>query len=497
MDHTTCIRLPLIVVLLAGLGLSGCAELPPESGGSRFALRVEKAEEPLVRTELGVALSGGGLRSALFNWGMLKWLYDQQVLDQVDIISSVSGGGYTAYWLYANHAASTNEPRFGFSSFDQSSFGRQACSMLVTSNFVTLPDVARAAVSPTLSSASMYEQELRDTFGARDTDPPLQVPGLQNLLTGKPRAPYHIINATLVSPAPQKGWADGRIEFTSLLKGNEQAGYTEWKESEKLPLVKAIAVSGAAVRGVLKQELALPLPGNPSPAVVADDGGKSENLGALALIRRGVKHVIIGDAEHDPRYVFGAYRNLKKRLEAWELDLQVDSIDTYLQSGSGFPREALHTGVVLDKATGRKVSTIYYLKMGRPESVMTMLRDQGARERGNKVNDEFYQRLKETRVPTGNALQPYRWRCDQSIEVGAEPMQDWFKFNMSWFMDSADASWRLKLLRWLPVDALHADYPQYSTIDQNFNLTQAVAYIGLGYFEAEELRSHLPSIRQP
>lgn len=53
---------------------------------------------------LGLALSGGGTRSGSFAIGVLKALDDistpsgESLLRQVDAISSVSGGGYAAYW---------------------------------------------------------------------------------------------------------------------------------------------------------------------------------------------------------------------------------------------------------------------------------------------------------------------------------------------------------------------------------------------------------------
>lgn len=56
----------------------------------------------LARPDWGLAMSGGGLRSATFNVGVMKALYDAGLMGKMDIISSVSGGGYAAYWLYVN-----------------------------------------------------------------------------------------------------------------------------------------------------------------------------------------------------------------------------------------------------------------------------------------------------------------------------------------------------------------------------------------------------------
>jgi hypothetical protein len=55
---------------------------------------------------LGLALSGGGVRSATFNLGLLQALNKYGVLDYVDYLSTVSGGGYigsSLSWFMANN----------------------------------------------------------------------------------------------------------------------------------------------------------------------------------------------------------------------------------------------------------------------------------------------------------------------------------------------------------------------------------------------------------
>ena len=54
-------------------------------------------DEPLV----GLALSGGGIRSATFGLGVLQGLYSLGVYERLDYISTVSGGGYIGGWLQA------------------------------------------------------------------------------------------------------------------------------------------------------------------------------------------------------------------------------------------------------------------------------------------------------------------------------------------------------------------------------------------------------------
>jgi Patatin-like phospholipase len=49
----------------------------------------------------GLALSGGGIRSATFNLGALQALADLNLLSRIDYLSTVSGGGYIGGWLAA------------------------------------------------------------------------------------------------------------------------------------------------------------------------------------------------------------------------------------------------------------------------------------------------------------------------------------------------------------------------------------------------------------
>jgi hypothetical protein len=50
---------------------------------------------------VGLALSGGGIRSAAFNLGVIQALAEQRLLSSIDYLSTVSGGGYIGSWLTA------------------------------------------------------------------------------------------------------------------------------------------------------------------------------------------------------------------------------------------------------------------------------------------------------------------------------------------------------------------------------------------------------------
>jgi len=67
---------------------------------STWSRRIRTGEH--VEGLIGLALSGGGIRSATFNLGVLQRLQEIDLLRKVDYLSTVSGGGYIGAWLLAN-----------------------------------------------------------------------------------------------------------------------------------------------------------------------------------------------------------------------------------------------------------------------------------------------------------------------------------------------------------------------------------------------------------
>jgi hypothetical protein len=82
-----------LVVAFAGSTDEGAAPAgSADPGAEPFAVRVP-------RDLAGLALSGGGIRSATFNLGLLQGLADREVLRHFDYLTTVSGGGYVgAFW---------------------------------------------------------------------------------------------------------------------------------------------------------------------------------------------------------------------------------------------------------------------------------------------------------------------------------------------------------------------------------------------------------------
>jgi NTE family protein len=119
------------VVLLALLVLAGCASRPinmrlsqfDPNTGYRPSLLVPKRVNNDPSTLFFLAFSGGGTRAAALSYGVLEELrrtelvidgQRRRLIDEVDIISGVSGGSFTAlaYALYGERLFSEYEQRF-------------------------------------------------------------------------------------------------------------------------------------------------------------------------------------------------------------------------------------------------------------------------------------------------------------------------------------------------------------------------------------------------
>jgi NTE family protein len=126
---TQCMRMPiafLAVLLLAGCASYGVIENTVQTGQqetAEYSIRSHKASGTNHDLTLNLAFSGGGTRAAAFAYGVMLELRDTKVtingttgsmLDQVDSISSVSGGSFTAayYGLHGDGLFETFEDVF-------------------------------------------------------------------------------------------------------------------------------------------------------------------------------------------------------------------------------------------------------------------------------------------------------------------------------------------------------------------------------------------------
>lgn len=115
---------PLLAVVLSGCATrSWNAPLIESDRAPRYDFSSRLPRNNAQNVFVVLAFSGGGTRAAAFSYGVLKALRDTPVtidgrasslLDQVDVISSVSGGSYTAayYGLFGDRIFKDFEPKF-------------------------------------------------------------------------------------------------------------------------------------------------------------------------------------------------------------------------------------------------------------------------------------------------------------------------------------------------------------------------------------------------
>jgi GNAT superfamily N-acetyltransferase len=102
----------------------------------------EKQEGPKrpPRALCGLALSGGGMRSATFNLGLLQGLHQLKLLGLFDYLATVSGGGYTGgFWTAWRHHAAKKQSPLLFPTVDDRSRGahlREVRHLREFSNFL-------------------------------------------------------------------------------------------------------------------------------------------------------------------------------------------------------------------------------------------------------------------------------------------------------------------------------------------------------------------------
>ena len=215
-------------------------------------------------------------------------------------------------------------------------------------------------------------------------------------------------------------------------------------------------------------------------AIHLSDGGHSENLGVVALVKRGVKNIIVIDAEHDPRYSFSGYINLKKQLSDFESVIQIKEIEEAIKTKSRL-KKSLYAGEIKTQfKEGEVTSKIYYLKMGMPETLDKVILDNGMNARGKMAHAKYLKTLEASQDSNGN------WNCS-TVKDSNMDFTAWHSYSISSYSDYLNYENYVRHADKLPGDFFTSKFPQYTTIDQSFYLDQALAFIGLGYWEAQEI----------
>lgn len=268
---------------------------------------------------LGLALSGGGYRSAIFNYGVLKGLHEIGVLKQFDYLSVVSGGS----WIGTAFSTSDDLTWFFHSIPDHSNLIEEGFESLLANPLRVAQELALSRKTPNYVS-NVYGRLLVRTF-LREHGQAARHRALSDGMLKEHDRPFLIINGTLNYREPESFTITQEcFEMTRLYCGSRSAGYVSTKDlpalEKPLRVRDAIAISGAAVAvhlpalggevaGIgLGREVVNYTRGKKTPTpfdqdtdrLDVADGGHYNNLGVESLISRGCGYIVIVDAEHDP-----------------------------------------------------------------------------------------------------------------------------------------------------------------------------------------------------
>ncbi|WP_156885451.1 patatin-like phospholipase family protein [Massilia niastensis] len=112
-----CVTAPIGEVAQPGTNKEERREIEARAFSGAEAVLRGKLEPPFAAgaaaPRFGLALSGGGSKASAFTVGVMAGLSDHDLLDRADFISTVSGGGYAAYFYYAHRIFPVVRPGHG------------------------------------------------------------------------------------------------------------------------------------------------------------------------------------------------------------------------------------------------------------------------------------------------------------------------------------------------------------------------------------------------
>jgi NTE family protein len=280
---------------------------------------------------IGVALSGGGFRAALFHLGVLRRVAELGWLPRVDAFSGVSGGSIIAAFAALRWAKMLDAG--GDAGAFQTHIAGPFVDLVTTRSFIrewlvrATGQGVRRAFAPTYSRTTALGDVLsKHLYQHRPC-------------TDLPETPYTILNAT--SLISMRAW-----RFTRDGLGDSRIGYADWIRSvHPLSIGQAVAASAAfppvfapmridsshyTFGGTRYQDAPVATPAT----VGLTDGGVYENLGTEVLTKPTPlpggrvldepEFLLVSDGGYPPIYQFNARRI--PGLATLSLMLRVNSI---------------------------------------------------------------------------------------------------------------------------------------------------------------------------
>jgi len=350
---------------LAALLLVGCASRPInppisstiEENGYQFETVHSRAtdQENLVV----LAFSGGGTRAAAFSYGVLEFLRKTyltgpkgdkiRLLDEVDVITGVSGGSFTAlsYGLYGEELFSSYEKRF----LKRNVQGEIIARVL---NPAFWPSLMSAGWGRSELAAQYYDEILFDgaTFAdLKRKNAPFIVASATDLSSGSRfvfnQRIFNVMCSDLDAvPLSRAAAASSAVPvILSPVTFNNYGGTCGWKPTEWMkPLLGQEQVTRPAARAAttVATELALS-DGTRRPFIHLVDGGISDNVGmggvldALETLEALYDTNITSPLDHVRRVIVFIVNSMSEPENRWDQSERPPNSLTVLLRAAGTP----------------------------------------------------------------------------------------------------------------------------------------------------------------
>lgn len=466
------------------------------------------------KLDLGLALSGGGLRSGIFTIGVLKALFDKELLEKVDVISSVSGGSYANFWLWTNFERG-NGSLFGERAFNNQIWFRNTCELQSLGNMMTKSKLVKAVLARSDNAAASYEWGILRTFG-NGLDCKQKIASIaEKVLSGD--VPYPIFNTSVVS---KKLDVDEKIfEITPFHMGNDKFGYFKWAENgnNSMRLTQVVQTSGAG-NAKLSQKIPNYSSGNTTdpevktlgPEISLEDGGRTENLAIYSLVKRRIPTIIAIDAAHDYKYEFENYEDLKSLLKEKGYKLTIEKIDKFPKDGkvkNGYMPDEIDHGFIkkVNNTDNRETPIkIYFIKLSRPKGILLERKVECDRVNNfgkafrEGMSKEDYERYERGREKVAELTKKTKTACDGQFFHCAPAENEPFDADIYYYrarrysrkINCGFDYWKLGFKLTDDFD-FRFRFPQMSTADLSYKRDQLEALLGLGYLHGEMLDAAL------
>lgn len=275
---------PTLAIFLCSVLMAGCGILPsipaytyvnekkengtPVTRADHAPLHTDEAKSEVF---VGIAISGGGSRAAVFGAAVLEELDRVGFLDHVTTISSVSGGSLPAAYFALNGGTIHSDEEWNtFNNLMRKSFKTRAIlKFLFPHNFFlsALTDYDRTDIMSEVFDDVLYKNQTFGKLGARG-----------------PRRPTLLINATELAGESGRNFTFSESIFETM---NSRL--------DSFPISKAVAASsafpGLMYPVTLRNYFEIPdKEALPTRYTHLIDGGPSDNLGVTSLLATARAH---------------------------------------------------------------------------------------------------------------------------------------------------------------------------------------------------------------